>query len=599
MFCRKLIPTFVLVLFSHLLCAEETEIFPLKDVKRGMTGEWRTVVSGTKIETFKLRVLGVQKNFAGPRRPVIICEALDEENKLSGPVAGMSGSPVYIKKKLLGAYAYGFMMSKQQAIIGVTPIAQMLEVVENYEAGELATKQPIQPSPALIHPQAPASPALDDHSFYSLNPELKHIQQFLKPVPTPLFVSGFSARTLKEFEDDLAIMGMDIVQAPAAGNRENNKDFDPPLVPGAPVAGVLMDGDFSISGVGTITWRKGNRLLGFGHPFFQEGPVEIPMAGAEVLTVVRSVSRSFKLSNVGPVKGSIYQDRLTAIAGEIGRETPSTKLSIHIHPQDGPKRTLTSTIFNHRRMSPTFCAMALMESINDSMDTENDQSFQITSTLLVEGYKPLIYKNYGSGSSGILSAARGIRTAFSQIVDNPFSTPMVEEVSFDIRIHNKIDYSVLKTVSLRSGNKPKEGDKVKLGLELAHHKADRETLIIEIPIPKGYSGERLVLFAGDAASAKKIDLPNNGEITSLNDIIDRLRIQNDNRLIHLKLLRSTRGLNLRGAILPELPPSMYELYTSDTRGEIISNIRQTSIWETTIPVKGEFRGSYSFPLDIR
>jgi hypothetical protein len=599
MFCRQLVPISLLCLFSHLQSAEETAIFPLKDVKRGMTGEWRTVIAGTKIETFKLRVLGVQKNFAGPRRPVIICEALDEENKLSGPVAGMSGSPVYIKKKLLGAYAYGFMMSKQQAIIGVTPIAQMLEVVENYGAGEVTASRPAQPSPALIQHPIPAPQGLEDNSFPNLNPELQHIQQFLKPVPTPLFVSGFSARTLKEFEDDIATMGMDIVQAPTAGVGDKDESFDPPLVPGAPVAGVLMDGDFSISGVGTITWRKGNRILAFGHPFFQEGPVEIPMAGAEVLTVVRSVSKSFKLSNVGPIKGSIYQDRLTAIAGEIGRETPITKMSIHIQPQDGPKRTLTSKIFNHRRMSPTFCAMALMESINNSMDTENDQSFQVTSTLRIAGHEPLVFKNYGSNSSAVLGAARGVRSAFSQIVNNPFNTPMVEEVTFDVSIHNKIDYSVLKTVSLRSGNRPKAGDKVKLGLELAHHKADRETLVIEIPIPKGYSGERLVLFAGDAGSAKKIDLPANGEITSLDDIIDRLRIQYDNRLIHLKLLRRTRGLNLRGAILPELPPSVYEIYTSDTRGEIISNIRQTTIWETTIPVKGEFRGSYSFPLDIR
>jgi len=102
MFCRQLVPISLLCLFSHLQSAEETAIFPLKDVKRGMTGEWRTVIAGTKIETFKLRVLGVQKNFAGPRRPVIICEALDEENKLSGPVAGMSGSPVYIKKSCWG-----------------------------------------------------------------------------------------------------------------------------------------------------------------------------------------------------------------------------------------------------------------------------------------------------------------------------------------------------------------------------------------------------------------------------------------------------------------------------------------------------------------
>ena len=133
MFTRHFIPLIIVLLTCYLNAADkDTEIFPLEDVERGMLGEWRTVIAGTKIETFKLRVLGVQQNLAGPQRAVIIREALDDENKLSGPVAGMSGSPVYIKKKLVGAYAHGFMMSKEQAIIGVTPIEQMLEVAENY-----------------------------------------------------------------------------------------------------------------------------------------------------------------------------------------------------------------------------------------------------------------------------------------------------------------------------------------------------------------------------------------------------------------------------------------------------------------------------------
>ena len=119
-----------------------------------------------------------------------------------------------------------------------------------------------------------------------------------------------------------------------------------------------MDGDFSIAGVGTITWREGDKLLGFGHPFLQDGAVSIPMAGAEILTVVQSVSRSFKLSNVGKIKGTIYQDRLTAIAGEIGRETPRTELSIQIQPANTPAYTLRSNVFQQPRMTPNFVAMA-------------------------------------------------------------------------------------------------------------------------------------------------------------------------------------------------------------------------------------------------
>ena len=595
MFCRQLIPTIAIWLVTLTTAsAEETEVFPLKDVKRGLLGEWRTVVSGTKIETFKLRVLGVQQNFAGPRRAVIICEALDDDNKLSGPVAGMSGSPVYIKKKLVGAYAYGFMMSKEQAIIGVTPIEQMLEVAENYGPKELAS------APArTVRPQgfgeAIAIPSQDPVRPGALD----HIQQFLKPVPTPLFVSGFSARTLKHFEKDLASMGMEIVHAPASGPADQREGFDPPLVPGAPVAGVLMDGDFSMTGVGTITWRKGNRLLAFGHPFMQEGPVHIPMAGAEILTVVRSVSRSFKLSSVGPVKGMIYQDRLTAIAGEIGMEAPSTKVTIHIHPEIGPKRTLRSNLFCHKGRSPTLCAMALLESISGSMDTEAEQSFEVTSTLRIDGHDPLVYQDSGTGNAGVLKAALGLRSAFSQIVNNPYETPMVREVTFDVRIRNQVDYSILKSISLRTGSQPKAGGTVKVGLELAHHKAARETRILEVPIPKDYAGERLVLFIGDADAASGQDTPTSPDITGLDDILDGLRLRRDNRRIFIKLLRRSKGLALQGTSLPDLPASIQQIYSSDTRGELLRSIRQTTIWETSIPVQGEFQGSYSYPLDIR
>ncbi len=573
-----------LSLLPNLLPAQETDIYPLKDIKRGLMGEWRTVVDGTQIQQFKLRVLGIQKNFAGPRRPVIICEALDDENKLSGPVAGMSGSPVYIDGKLVGAYAYGFMMAKEQAIIGVTPIEQMLEVINNY---------------GTQNPAGSGKPVKSNHES-SPEPLTQDILPFLQPLPTPLFVSGFSESTIRHFAPELKKDGLEIMAAPSAGHStENSPAIDPPLLPGSPVAGIFMDGDFSMSGVGTITWRKDNKLLGFGHPFLQEGAVEIPMAGAEVLTVIRSVSRSFKLSNVGPVKGTIFQDRLTAIAGEIGKETPRTKLEIYIKPANAPSYTLTSNVFRHNRITPNLVSMAMAEAVSQSMNSEAEQTFQVRSIVEIPGHEPLIFQDSGSGQTAAIRAAFKLRAACSQILSNPFETPQIPKIRFEINIRNAEEFSILKKVSLRSTNTPKGGQKAKVGLELAHYQKPPETRTLEIPIPEGYSGQRLVLWIGDAESADEIDLPAKGDVTSLDDILARLRYNRDNTKIHVKFIKSTRGLNLHGGILKELPPSVYELYNSGTRGEIISKINTTTVWETEIPVEGYFKGSYSFPLDIR
>ena len=574
----------VLFLLTHLLPAQDFEIYPLKDIKRGLMGEWRTVINGTQIEQFKLRVLGVQQNFAGPRRPVIICEALDDRNRLSGPVSGMSGSPVYIDGKLVGAYAYGFMMAKEQAIIGVTPIEQMLEVIDNYGPGK---------------PTAAKAPA-ESGTGPEPEPLTQDYLPFLKPLPTPLFVSGFSEKTLQHFAPELKKDGLEIMAAPSSGTAsENAPVIDPPLVPGAPVAGVFMDGDFSIAGVGTITWRKDNKILGFGHPFLQDGAVEIPMAGAEILTVVRSISRSFKLSNTGPVKGTIYQDRLTAIAGEVGKETKRTELEIHIQPADTPSYTLKSNVFRHNSITPNLIAMAMAEAISQSMNTEAEQTFQVRSILEIPGHDPLVFQDTGSGSSGALRAAFQLRSAYSQLLNNPFETPTIPKIRFEVLIRNAEEYSILKKISLRSTNTPRDGQKAKIGLELAHYQKPPEIRTLEIPIPKGYSGQRLVLWVGDAASADEIDLPSTGDVTSLKDILTRLRYRKDNSQMHVKFIKATRGLNLHGGILTELPPSVYEIYNSDTRGEIIRTINTTTVWETQFPVEGFFKGSYSFPLDIR
>ncbi|HEV2320167.1 MAG TPA: hypothetical protein VGV18_10485, partial [Verrucomicrobiae bacterium] len=299
-----------------------TPIMPLADIKPGMKGEWHTVVSGTRIDSFPMQVVGVANNFIGPGRPVIICEGLDATNKLTGPVAGMSGSPVYVDGKLLGAYAYGFVFPHDQDLFGVTPIEEMLEVEKYPPAANPWGNGLMAGAAAPGNPQWLAAPVAGANV-----PPLTEMQSVFKPLPTPLFVSGISQRTLQMFGPELNKLGLQLMQAPS-GSADPVANTN--LEPGAAVSGVLMSGDFDFAGTGTVTWRDGNRILAFGHPFMQSGPTEMPMATAEILTVVSSIEESFKLLNVGQVVGTIYQDRLTGIAGEVGRMPRTTHVQIDL-----------------------------------------------------------------------------------------------------------------------------------------------------------------------------------------------------------------------------------------------------------------------------
>ena len=196
----------ILLLSVVFLCATETEIMPLTEVKPGMKGIWKTVISGTTIEDFDLKVLNVAHNFIGPKRSVIICEAIDSRNMLIGPVAGMSGSPVYINEKLVGGYAYGYSWPKEQAIILVTPIEDMIELIDAF---------PIEP-PTPNH-----RPILKTSNFLKKRQQTEHkhnkwqftsenentpdalVKSLLQPQPTPLFVSGVSEQTLNVFKSQL------------------------------------------------------------------------------------------------------------------------------------------------------------------------------------------------------------------------------------------------------------------------------------------------------------------------------------------------------------------------------------------------------------
>ena len=566
-------------------------ILPLSEIKPGMTGEWHTVVSGTRIDSFPMQVVGIVENFIGPQRPVIICKALDLTNILTGPVGGMSGSPVFIGGKLIGAYAYGFTWPKEQALIGVTPIEAMLEVENNYP--------PASPFPGTngrVRVEASADPQWLAAPTDGANlPSLATLQSAMKPLPTPLLVSGVSERTLKKFGPQLAGLGLDVMQAPS-GTVTHNIDND--LKPGSPLAGVLMSGDFHFAGTGTVTWRNGNRILAFGHPFLQSGLTEMPMASAEILTVVQSYARSFKLSNTGPVIGSIYQDRLTAIAGEIGRQAPTTHFDVQLQAPGGRERHFQGELFENQMLSPVLSAIALLESLYDTMESEEKQTIFIETTMEIEGHAPVKLSEAASGEDAAYPLAIRQLSLYESLLNNPCEFPNVKSLTFRIRMTDGWKLSRLDSLEMDQ-SEIRPGATLHAVMGLRNYRGEASMVSVSVPIPADLRAPEVQLFVGDADAALRMDEPPQVPPQTLDQVLDRIRQTRSHQNICVKLLQTAPGLSVEGKNLPDLPPSVTAQFASPNSNIEKATLNRITLWETNFPAEGTFSGQITLPVRIK
>jgi hypothetical protein len=589
------------------------DTMPLSEVKPGMKGEWRTVVQGTTVQSYQLEVVGVMENFTGPRRSIIICQALDPEQVENGPVAGMSGSPVYIEGKLVGAYAYGFPFSKNQALIGVTPIADMMEVLdEPVEAplpgrlgpprlqvadagGDISLGESAGPDAPVVTTAGAGDWRLTQGAERLGNPDAL---ESLRPLPTPLLASGISTRTLAAFKEEFAKRGLVVMQAPGGAVAGGGPGPDQ-LEAGSAIGVMLMTGDFTMSGVGTLTWRDGDRLLAFGHPMFGFGPVDMPLATASVVTVVRALDQSFKLANTGPVVGTISQDRLTGIGGTLSRKPPMTAFHARVTAPDGKTRDFQGDMWQNRNFTPLIGAMGLLESIGSTLQAQQEQTFFVTTTLDIEGFPPVKLEQVASGMDGATDVAMGFMDQLDTLLNNPFEFPRVRSVDFDIRLRDAWLTSTLEGVRVESGP-ARAGGTLRVTLTLSNYLNEPTEQTLEIPIPDTAAGETLTLFLGDASAADALERgQERSDFTNLADVVNDLRQQHSRSALYVKLLRSAPGLHVEGANMPALPPSIEALYRSPKNVTAASTMDRSAIWETAIPVAGEYHGHLNLPVEVR
>ncbi len=566
------------------------EIIPLEEIRPGMKGVWKTAVKGTEITSFDLEVLGIVENFAGPRQAVIICRALDQESIRNGPVGGMSGSPVYLGGRLAGAYAYGFAWAKEQTIIGVQPIEHMLELLRHY---------PIEPpgQRPLARRARPfgKKPPEGGWAVTAGGPRLSQIEPLLKPLPAPLIASGFSDETRRAFQPETGRLGLSLLQGPG-GTAAPGKTFD--LSPGAPVAAVLMTGDFTVAATGTVTCREGDSLLAFGHALFQHGQVAIPMAGAEIVTIVRALNLSFKLSNIGPVAGGFYQDRLTAVGGKVGRSPPMTEIAIRTTSATGDNRTYRGELFEHPRISPLFAGMALLETLLATMEAGERQTFFVDGAVEVEGFEPLPVRHTAAGPAEAIAAAHAFYENLLDLTDNPFARPRVTRIRLTVERRHEWQLSALAEARLESP-RSRPGETAEIVLALRHYQDKTTTRRVRIPLPETLvKGDEVTILVADAATAGETDALADQPVGSLAGIVEQWRRRRPPDAIYIKLMKKAPRLLVEGADLPQLPPSVLSHYTSPRNLRNRRRLAETTLWETVIPAGGIFEGAARLSLTL-
>ncbi|HEX5602105.1 MAG TPA: hypothetical protein VFX63_06115, partial [Pyrinomonadaceae bacterium] len=312
-----LIGTFASFANAQIPSAKSPELFPLEDLRPGMKGTARTVFAGSDTQEFGVEVLGVLPGFPGPRQSAIIARLSGSNVEKTGVFAGMSGSPVYIDGKIVGAIAFSFPFSKEP-IAGITPIKQMIDLF-NKGSENLKGKEPRVVSFSQLagtdwKPNLP-KPAVGSVSLVAPvsagSPLMPLLGQQMTPIATPLVFSGISQESLAAFAPQLVASGLLPVSgvggsASITPLTEFNGNTFPP---GSSISVQLVRGDYSLAAAGTVTLRDGDRIYAFGHPFLSLGASDMPMSEASVVTVISNMNNSFKLAVPGRMVGSISQDR--------------------------------------------------------------------------------------------------------------------------------------------------------------------------------------------------------------------------------------------------------------------------------------------------
>jgi hypothetical protein len=548
----------------------------VEDVRVGMKGQGRTVLQATRVETFDAEVLGVLRN-TSPGRDMVLCRLSGLNLEKTGVIAGMSGSPIYIDGKLLGAVAYAWPFGKEP-IAGVTPFSQMHGYVEAYERRDLVDHPR---GPTRVGLRAPLTVAGREFDTVTVSQGFDDAQPtaadglWMVPLRTPVTASGFSAHSLKLLGDRLRGSGLVPVQGGGVSGKVAEQAQNVALEPGGPLAVSLVTGDFDLSGIGTVTHIEGRRVYGWGHPFMGLGTCEFPLMTGYIHTIYPRQTVSFKMGSPLRTVGVINADVSTCIAGWLERKPDLMPVSTSVCREPGGRgKTFHVEVVRQRALIAPLVFSVLTNSVDMEGELPEELTAELEARIEVDGRDPVVIRDTYSGFS--YSGGRAPQALYNQIAAvvnlltyNSYRPVRINRIDCETRILPGRRSAEIEAIELDSETYS-PGDTVRATVFLRPYKGLRQRLPVALRLPADLpEGSYTALVCDDLTNARKElqDNPNLNNPQALAQVFEALQVHTAVKRTNLVLRVPVHavGVALDGKSLPSLPPSMVEILGNGRR----------------------------------
>ena len=583
----------------------------LDEVKAGMSGIGITVFQGAEREEFAVEILGVLTNVMGPQRNVIVARLTGGPLATTGVIQGMSGSPVYIDERLVGAVSYSLGSFSKDAIAGVTPIEEM--VATDAAAGSMARRIPVglqlpvaaQELAALVRDlsgsvQPFARRPTDVRAFGLPSSEAGRLGTLLQPIATPLVLNGFAPELQAFWISAFSAGGLATAVGGTMTATAQLESAGEALQPGDAVGASLVAGDLTMAGTGTVTMVEDDRVFAFGHPFYNLGPTRFPMTRAYVTTLLPSLAISSKITAIGEVLGTFDQDRSTGIYGSLGTGPAMIPVRMTLNePGRDIERTFNFEIIEDPLFTPLLTYTTALNTFVTWTRDLGPRTYEVTATARLRDHESVRFDDIFTGDAASVIAASAVANPLVALFANDFEPVEIEGIDVTVTASEERRTASLERVWLDEVD-PRAGDEVSLKILSRTHRGTELLETVPIQIPSHATGP-LVIDVSDAAT---LALRERQEGRSVNDAdsVDQLirtlnRTRRNNRL-YIKLLRTDAGAVVRGEALPSLPGSVLAVLEGDRSSGGLGRLREATLGEWELVGDHAVSGSRRLSITI-
>ncbi|MEM7354933.1 MAG: hypothetical protein AAF657_29255 [Acidobacteriota bacterium] len=551
------------------------------EMSRGLRGYGLSVFAGSEPERFEVEVLGVLRN-STPELSYILARLSGQDLERSGVIAGMSGSPVYFGERLAGAVAFSYQFGLD-AIAGITPIDAMRRLAE-LPVGTVA-RSTGAPRGLDIR--------FDDLVQREFASDLlsRQLERLLPASPQGArsalqwTASGFGGNAATLLRQSLGHLSQSGGGLGAAGDNPSIE-----LVPGSAVAAVLVQGDLNLAAHGTVTDLIGDEVIAFGHPMFSLGPVNLPLAPSEVITVIANVANSFKVSNAGPVIGAFDQDREAGIRGRLGRHAPTTPITVRLGGLS--ERQYQMEVSNLPQMRPMLMAISTLGAIEAATYSGGYQGLDLVARIALREHEDLVARQSFDGDQAAVDSVIFLLSYLAYLEYNPLTEIELESVEVDLeQVDRPRAATLLAAHPTRTRVVP--GQKVPITLELQPYRGERYRHVVEVEVPASAPNGRYVVLIGDGTSMDAVRLSVERRTPeTFEQVLDVLRTFHSRRELVVFGLQPAQGLALGGETLPNLPGSVRAIFGAGVApvGDALSlEIVHESLETLDRPIEGALR----------